>query len=93
MILAKAKIGKDYDRFQSVFTTTGAEQRRKFGSKGAQVLRNQENPSEVWVLFDWSKEDYLRFMADPKTREIMASAGLEGPPEHIVVERVREVDS
>jgi len=92
MILARVRIG-DFDQFWSVFTTRGAEHRRKYGSTGAKVLRNQEERDEVVVLFDWSEEDYKRFLADPQAREIMASAGLKGPPEHTVVEPVGEIGS
>jgi len=92
MILARVKIG-DFDQFWSVFTTRGAEHRRKYGSAGAKVFRNQEEQGEVLALFDWSKEDYERFLADPQTRDIMASAGLQGPPENTVVEPVGETDS
>jgi hypothetical protein len=92
MILAKAKID-DYDRFWTVFTSEGAEQRSKYGSKGARVLRNQEDPSEVWVLFDWEKDDYLRFHEDPKTAEIMGRAGLREPPESVFVEAAPGVDA
>ena len=92
MILARVKIG-EFDQFWSVFTTRGAEHRRKYGSAGATVLRNQEDQDEVLVLFDWSKEDYERFLADPQSREIMASAGLQGPPESTVVEPVGETGS
>jgi heme-degrading monooxygenase HmoA len=92
VILARVKIG-DFDQFWSVFTTRGAEHRRKYGSTGAKVLRNQEEQDEVVVLFDWSKEDYERFLADPQTPEIMASAGLQGRPEHTVLEPVGETGS
>jgi hypothetical protein len=85
MILAKAKIG-DFERFWSVFTGPGAEQRSKFGSKGAQVLHSKDDPSDVWVLFDWEQADYERFESDPGTMEIMGAAGLQGPPAHVTVE-------
>jgi quinol monooxygenase YgiN len=90
MLLARVRIG-DFDRFWSVFTTAGADHRREYGSSGARAFRNAERPDEVLVIFDWSKEDYDRFLADPKSREIMASAGLEGPPEVTVLEPVGEV--
>jgi hypothetical protein len=89
VILARVKIG-DFDQFWSVFTTRGADHRRAYGSAGARVLRNQEQQDEVLILFDWSKEDYERFLGDPQTREIMASAGLQGLPETTVVEPVGE---
>jgi heme-degrading monooxygenase HmoA len=92
MLLARVRIG-DFDQFWSVFTTKGADHRRTYGSSGARVLRNQDDPQEVIVLFDWSKEEYERFLADPDTTAIMASAGLQGPPETISVEAVGETGS
>ncbi len=89
MLLARVTIG-DFDRFWSVFTTAGADHRRAYGSAGARAFRNGERPDEILVLFDWSKEDYERFLADPRSREIMASAGLQGPPEVTVLEAVGE---
>lgn len=85
MILAKARI-EDYERFKSVFTTEGAELRRKHGSQGARVFLNADDAHEVWVLFDWSKEEWEGFLADPASREVMGRAGLQGPPESTVVE-------
>jgi hypothetical protein len=89
MLLARVRIG-DFDEFWSVFTTKGADHRRTYGSAGARVLRNLDDPQEMIVLFDWSKEDYERFLADPETKGIMASAGLQGPPEVTRVEAAGE---
>lgn len=44
-------------------------------------------------MFDWSKESYGRFLADPPSHQVLASAGLRGPPEHAVVEPVGEPGS
>ena len=57
------------------------------------MFRNRQEQNEVVVLFDWSEEGYERFMADRQTREIMASAGPQGPPEHTAVEPVGETGS
>ena len=92
MLLARVAIG-DFDQFWSTFTGAGAEQRRKYGSSGARVFRNLDQPGEMVVLFDWSRDDYRRFMEDPETPGIMKSAGLAGPPETIEVEQVGEVAS
>jgi len=92
MVLAKIRVG-EFDQFWSVFTSEGAEHRAKFGSSGSRVLRNQQDPNEVWVLFDWSGEDFQRFLEDPRAKEIMASAGLQGPPEPVFVDSVGEVGS
>ena len=92
MILATVTVG-EFDRFWSVFTGDGAEQRRKHGSRGAQVLRNAADEHEIWVLFDWSEDDYERFLQDPASRDVMAAAGLQGPPRHTVVNQVGLTDS
>lgn len=92
MVLAKVRVG-DFARFWSVFSSEGAEHRRKFGSKGSRVLRNTDDPSEVWVLFDWTKEDFQGFLSDPKSGELMMAAGLQGPPEPVFLEPAGEADS
>jgi hypothetical protein len=94
MLLVRVTIGGDSDRFWSTFTSAGAAQRRKYGSSGARVFRNLGKPEEVIVLFDWSEEDYRRFLEDPETPTIMKSAGLVGPPEIVaVVEPMGETES
>lgn len=80
MILTKVNVD-DFDQFWSVFSSRGAAHRRKFGSKGSKVIRDEDDPHRVLVLFDWAKEDFERFLQDPEAKEIMSSAGLEGPPE------------
>ena len=57
------------------------------------MLRNARDDHEIWVLFDWSEDDYDRFLQDPAAREVMASAGLQGPPQHTVVEQIGRIDS
>ena len=92
MLLARVTIG-EFDQFWSTFSSAGAEHRRKYGSSGARVFRNLDQPGEMIVLFDWSKDDYRRFMEDPETPGIMKEAGLAGPPETIEVEQVGETGS
>lgn len=92
MVLTKVKIG-EFDQFWSVFSTKGAALRRVHGSKGARVLRNAEDPNEVWVLFDWERERFEQFLSDPKAREVMGEAGLQRPPEPVFVDAAGEVDS
>lgn len=92
MLLARVTIG-DFDRFWSTFTSAGAEQRRRYGCSGARVFRDVDRPDQIVVLFDWSRADYARFMADPDTPGIMRTAGLAGPPETIEVEQVGETGS
>ena len=84
---------QDFDRFWSTFTGRGAEHRRKHGSGGARVFRSQEDPNEVWVLFDWDPERFRTFLDDPASKEIMAQAGLDGPPEARPVQEIGTVEA
>lgn len=91
-VLAKAHV-EDFDRFLEVFSSRGAEHRKGHGSHGSLVMRGQEDPNEVWVLFDWEPDEYKDFIQDEKSREIMQAAGLQGPPEPVFVEEVGHHDS
>ena len=90
MILATATVA-DFDQFLETFSTKGAEKRREHGSKGSQVFRDPDDPSRVWVAFDWELEDYGKFIADPEVPAIFQEAGLQGPP--VKAEPAGEYDS
>ena len=64
MFLATTTV-EDYERFERIFSTSGAEKRRQHGSKGAQVFRDPNEESRVWVLFDWDAEGWQSFVSDP----------------------------
>lgn len=90
MILATTKVG-DFDQFLQTFSTKGAEKRKEHGSKGAQVFRDPDDASRVWVVFDWEMEGYGRFMDDPEVPAIFRAAGVQGPP--VKAEPAGEYDS
>jgi hypothetical protein len=46
MFLATTTI-EDFERFERIFSTTGADKRRQHGSKGAQVFRDPNDESRV----------------------------------------------
>jgi hypothetical protein len=79
MVLATARIA-DFDRFLEVFSTKGAAKRKEHGSRGAQVFRDPEDSSRVWVVFDWDAEGWGRFLEDPDAPAIFEEGGLEGRP-------------
>lgn len=79
MILVRVKIS-DFDRFWSVFESAGAEKRAAYGSGGATVYRNEDDPNEVVLLFDWDRGRFEEFMSDPAVRETQRSGGAQGPP-------------
>ena len=80
MLLATTTI-EDFDRFTSVFSTTGAEKRKQHGSKGALVFRDPNEADRVWVIFDWDLDGWQNFASDPEVPPIMQEAGHQGRPQ------------
>ena len=80
MILATTTV-EDFDRFEKIFSTKGADKRREHGSKGAQVFRDPNQGDRVWVVFDWDAEGWQNFVSDPEVPAIFQEAGFtQGPP-------------
>ncbi len=90
MILVRLKVG-DWEQFWNVFTTEGAERRRDHGSAGVRVLRNQDDQTEAWLLFDWDRARYESFLAEPEVQEMIKKAGAEGQPEVRFVDHVEDL--
>ena len=90
MILARVKVG-DFERFWSVFQSAGAEKRRQYGCEGARVFRNEEDPAEVVLLFDWDRARFEDFMSDASVRETQRSGGAQGPPEVTYITQAGEL--
>ena len=80
MILATTTV-EDYDRFESVFSTKGAEKRKQHGSKGARVFRDPDQADRVWAIFDWDADGWQNFATDPDVPAIMQEAGHKGRPQ------------
>jgi len=80
MFLATTTV-EDYERFERIFSTRGAEKRRRHGSKGARVFRDPNEENRVWVLFDWDAEGWQSFVSDPDVPPIMQEAGHKSRPQ------------
>ena len=80
MMLATTEV-EDFDQFERIFSTKGADKRREHGSKGAQVFRDPNEADRVWVLFDWDAEGWQSFVSDSEVPPIMKEAGHKGPPQ------------
>lgn len=91
-VVARVRI-TDFDQFIETFGTRGLEKRAKHGSRGARVYRVADDRQQLINIFDWDRAGVEAFMADPETAEIMAAAGLEGPPEFTFVEQAAELDA
>ncbi len=82
-ILAKVKI-EDLQKFLGMFATRGARLRARHGCHGSRVLTVDGDPSQVYILFDWtSQADFEAFRADPDVKASMAASGTLAPPEFI----------
>jgi hypothetical protein len=80
MLLATTTV-ENFDRFTSVFSTTGAEKRKQHDSKGAHVFRDPNQGDRVWVIFDWDLDGWQSFASDPEVPPILKDAGHKGPPD------------
>ena len=81
MIVTIARVA-DPDRFLEVFETVGADKRREHGCRGARAYFDPEDPHRVWSVFDWDRDDYDDFLADPDTPAIARELGVQEPPVH-----------
>jgi quinol monooxygenase YgiN len=90
VIVTVAKVA-DFDQLVKTFSTIGVEKRKQHGCRGSHVLRDPDDPSRVWVLFDWRIEDYQRFLADPEIPAIAQRLALREPP--VKVDPVAKYDS
>jgi len=80
MILATTTI-EDFEQFEKIFSTKGAEKRQEHGSKGATVFRDPNQTDRVWVLFDWDESGWQNFVSDPEVPAIMQEAGHKSRPQ------------
>jgi hypothetical protein len=80
MLLATTTV-EDFDRFVTIFSTTGAEKRKQHGSMGSTVYRDPNEPDRVWAIFDWDLEGWQSFASDPEVPAIMQDAGHKGRPQ------------
>jgi hypothetical protein len=85
MILATTTV-QDFDQFLKIFSTKGAEKRKKHGCKGSTVFRDPNKSDGIWLLFDWDVAGWQSFVSDPEVPPIMKEAGLEGKPQLATLE-------
>jgi hypothetical protein len=90
MIVTIAKVA-DFDQFPKTFSTKGAEKSKQQGSTDSYVFRDPDDPSRVWVFFDWQIEDYESFLSDPEIPAIALELALREPP--VKADPVAQYDS
>jgi hypothetical protein len=80
MLLATTTV-EDLDRFLKVFSTAGADKRRRHGSKGSIVFRDPNQQDRLWAIFDWDERGWQSFASDPEVAPILKQAGHKGTPQ------------
>ncbi len=80
MMLATTRV-EDFDRWMQIFSTTSAEKRKQYGSKGSIVFRDPVEADRVWVLFDWDEKGFQDFVSDPAVPPMLKEAGHKERPQ------------
>ena len=71
---------QNYEAWRSVYDEHGAV-RKEHGCTGDLVLRDEQDPNEVFVLTYWPSLDAAHaFAGDPSLPEAMQRAGVTGAP-------------
>ncbi len=86
-IFVRQKI-KDYSTWKAGFDGD-SETRQAGGSTGAQVFRDAEDPNVVSILLQMKDMASIQGMMDrmqtPEMQQLMADAGVLGPPEALYI--------
>jgi quinol monooxygenase YgiN len=85
---------RDFDAFWQGFQERGAPLRARHGSKGATVLRSQDDPHAVHLLLKWdSRQAFSEFLQDPEVQDSMVKGGIIGKLEIEHLDPVGELSS
>jgi predicted ester cyclase/heme-degrading monooxygenase HmoA len=77
---------RDYKVWRPVFDSV-ADLRREYGEQSHRILRPDDDPESVVVLFDWDNLDNARrYAASPELRAAMERGGVVGRPEILFLE-------
>ena len=72
---------KDYDSWKTVFDNF-RDTRKKGGEKSYQIWRNQSDPNDLDLQFEWDSEEKARtFFKYPELKSTMEQAGVTSEPE------------
>ena len=79
-VVAKFKVN-DYVQWRQHFDM-GASMRKANGLISEHVFKNEGNPNEVALVFEWQDlEKAKQLMQSPELKERMKESGVEGQPE------------
>lgn len=79
---------ENFDKWKPLYDEHGAV-RKQSGCKNEQLLRDSEDPNDLFILFEWdSIENARRFMQSEDLKQAMQNAGVIGTPEFHFLELV-----
>jgi heme-degrading monooxygenase HmoA len=91
-VLERHKV-QDYDKWKAVFDADTAN-REASGSRGAQIFRSADDPTEVVVLFEWDSLQRARErIQSTALRQKFHEAGVAGGVEQTEFYLLEEVGS
>ena len=84
-VMIKHKVA-DYDKWKAIFDSD-TDARKAAGQISERVFRNQADPSETVLLFEWeSAEKVKEFMESDHLKQKMADAGVTSPPDVVFLD-------
>jgi heme-degrading monooxygenase HmoA len=86
-VLVRHKV-KDYAKWKPLYDEHGV-MRKKYGSKGARVLRNANDPNELVIITEWENLKTAHAFAEaPDLREAMERGGVADKPDIFFLEEI-----
>ncbi len=83
---------EDYDRWKPVFDGDSVT-RKDRGSKGAFILRNNDDPNHLVVLTEWENlENAKNFVESEELKNTMVKAGVIGRPAVFYLEEIERTE-
>ncbi len=77
---------EDYAAFREVFDGPGEKMRQEAGAVSSAVYQSVDDPNEVIIQVEFPTVDAAKaFQASQALRDVMKSAGLQGPPRILIV--------
>jgi quinol monooxygenase YgiN len=91
--LANVQIDR-LEHFLDVFGSEGIENRQALGCLGSRVFTATEDPTQVYVLLEWTDEaSFDAYAKDPATADILARSGVTDPPAFILLDAAARYDA
>jgi heme-degrading monooxygenase HmoA len=83
---------EDYDRWKPVFDGD-SDTRKDRGSKGAFILRNNDDPNHLVVLTEWENIEIAKnFVESEELKNTMVKAGVIGRPAVFYLEEIERTE-